>query len=104
MVRARFHHVGKRVHVSGLPYVIGHARISIGDGSNISKFTVSSGRFVDQPELNIGKRCTIGYGTSFSVNKLVSLGDHVSIAGHCFIADSDGHPVDLERRVQGDHL
>jgi acetyltransferase-like isoleucine patch superfamily enzyme len=104
MVRARFHHVGKRVHVSGLPYVLGHARISIGDGCNISKFTVSSGRFVDEPELTIGKRCTIGYGTSFSVNQLVWLGDHVSIAGHCFIADSDGHPVELERRVQEQHL
>lgn len=32
------------------------------------------------------------------------LGDHVGVAGHAFIADSDGHPADLERRLQGRHL
>src|SRR5688572_28078423 len=58
MVRARFHHVGQGVRITGLPYIRGHAKITIGDDCRLGAFSVMSGRYVDEPELVIGKGCT----------------------------------------------
>jgi len=99
MVRARFTHVGRGVHVTGLPYVIGPCEISVGDECRLSKFQVYSGRFHEFSELIIGNGCTIAFQASFTVNQRVTLGDHVGIASRAHIADSDGHPPDLERRL-----
>jgi acetyltransferase-like isoleucine patch superfamily enzyme len=104
MVRARFHHVGARVQLGALPYVQGHARISIGDDCTFGKFAVQSGRFVDQPELSFGDGCTVGTNVFFSVNRRITIGNHVGIAGRVAISDSDGHPADPERRVRGEPM
>lgn len=104
MMRARFHSVGKRVHVSRLPYVIGHARITVGDDCRFGKFAVASGRFVDEPELTFGDGCTIGSDVFFSVNKRITIGNRVGIAGRVAISDSDGHPSDPERRARGEQM
>jgi hypothetical protein len=100
MVRGRFAHVGARVHVTGLPYVIGPCEISVGDDCLLSKFHIYSGRFNERPELIIGNSCTIAFQVSFTVNQRVTLGDHVGIASRAHIADSDGHPPDLQRRLE----
>ncbi|MEZ4293693.1 MAG: acyltransferase [Polyangiaceae bacterium] len=104
MVRGRFAHVGERVHISELPYVRGHCKIHLGDGARISKLLVFSGRFYDEPELHIGAGATIGHLTSITVNYRVWIGDHAGIASRVTIADSDGHPVDLDRRLRGEPL
>jgi acetyltransferase-like isoleucine patch superfamily enzyme len=104
MVRARFHRVGARLRVAALPYVTGHTRITVGDDCSFGKFAVTSGRFVDAPELVIGDGCTIGSQVFFSVNKRVTLGNHVGIAGRVAISDSDGHPSDPERRMRGEQM
>jgi serine acetyltransferase len=104
MVRARFHKVGQRLSVSALPYLTGHARVSIGDDCRFGHFTVFSGRFVDEPELVIGNGVRMGTDVSFSVNKRITIGDHVGIAARASIFDSDGHPSDLERRLRGDPM
>jgi hypothetical protein len=101
MVRARFATVGEGVHVTGLPFIVGHCRIHVGDGCTLSKIHVFSGRFHDEPELVIGRGTVIGYQTAFTVNRRVVIGENVGIATHVSIADSDGHPVDLERRLRG---
>lgn len=103
MVRARFS-VGERVMVSSLPYVRGHARITIGDDCRLGHFAVSSGRFVDAPELLIGNGVSISAGVGFVVNKRVVIGDRVGIAGRSWISDSDGHPADLARRLAGEDI
>ena len=103
MVRARFHRVGARLRMSSLPYVSGHARITIGDDCTLSGFAVTSGRFLDTPELIIGNHCTIGNLVMFSVNQRITLGDHVWIAARTTLFDSDGHPSDPERRLSGDN-
>lgn len=100
MVRARFAKVGARLHVTGLPYLSGHCRIEVGDDCFLSKIEVFSGKFVDEPRLSIGDFCSIGYMASFSVNRQVTLGRYVGIAQEAHIADSDGHPVDPERRLK----
>jgi acetyltransferase-like isoleucine patch superfamily enzyme len=104
MLRARCHHVGARLRLTGLPYLSGHARISIGDDCALGPFTVLSGRFCDQPELTIGDHCTVGTGAYFSVSKRIRIGNHVSIAKHVSISDGDGHPTDLERRMRDEPL
>jgi acetyltransferase-like isoleucine patch superfamily enzyme len=104
MVRARFHSVGARVRVARLPYVVGHARITIGDDCSIGKLSVASGKFVDEPELTIGNHVVIGTNVFISVNKRVVIGDHVGIAGRVAISDSDGHPGDVERRLRGEPM
>ena len=104
LVRARFAHVGEGVHVTGLPYLLGHCKIYVGDGCTLSRFQVASGRFFDEPELHIGKGSSIGYAVWFSVNCRVTIGEHVGIAGRANIADSDRHPPELRRRLLGDPL
>jgi len=76
MVRARFHKVGKDIQVSALPYVTGHAQVSIGDGCRFGYFSIRTGR-------------------------LITIHDNVGIGGRCWISDSDGHPADVARRTSG---
>jgi len=104
LVRARFTRVGRRVHVTALPYISGHCKVFVGDDCTLSKIYVSTGRFCDEPELHIGRGTSMGFAVSFSVNRLVTIGEHVGIASRATIADSDGHPVDLERRLRGELL
>lgn len=104
MVRARFAHVGERVHVTGLPYIIGHCKIHVGDDCTLSKIFVTSGRFCDDPELHIGRGTSIGFAVAFSVNRRVTIGEHVGIASRATLADSDGHPADLQRRLRGEAI
>lgn len=104
MVRARFRHVGKRLSVSALPYIDGHAQVTIGDDCSFSRFTVVSGRFTDTPELIFGDHCTVSSNAVFLVNKRVTIGSFVSIAPFVSISDSDGHPLDPTRRMNHDAL
>lgn len=104
MVRARFHSVGARLRLTGLPYITGHPKIVIGDDCRFGRFAVASGRFLDEPTLTFGDGCTIGSDVFFSVNERITLGKRVGVAGHVSILDSDGHPSDPERRRRGDPL
>lgn len=98
MVRGRFERVGAGVHITGLPYLHGHCRISVGDGCFLSTIEVFSGKVHDRPELVIGDGCSIGYLAAFTVNQRVTIGRGVGIAERVYIADSDGHPSDPARR------
>jgi acetyltransferase-like isoleucine patch superfamily enzyme len=104
MARARFHQVGRGLQLSALPYVKGHARVTIGDNCRFGYFSVSSGRFVDEPELMIGNDVTVGSFVRFIVNKRIRLGNNVGIAAQCWLSDSDAHPSDIERREAGEDL
>ena len=102
MLRARCESVGARLQLTSMPYVRGHARIVIGDDCTFSTFSMAAGRFVEHPELLIGNACTVGSSVFFSVNKRITLEDHVGIAGRVAIQDSDGHPSDPEKRMRGE--
>ena len=102
MLRARCEHVGVRLNVTSMPYVRGHMRIVIGDDCTFSSFSVAAGRFVDRPELLVGNGCTVGSNVFFSVNKRITLEDHVGIAGRVALQDSDGHPSDPDKRMRGE--
>lgn len=102
MVRARFDHVGSELKVTALPYVQGHARITVGDNCSFGYFSVRSGRFVDRPVLTFGDHVSVASRVVFVVNRSISIGSHVGISGRCWISDSDGHPSDIERRLRGE--
>lgn len=104
MVRARFAHVGDNLQVTALPYVKGHARVSIGDNCRFGYFSVSTGRFVDDPELVFGDNCSVSSNVRFVVNKRIQIGNNVGIASQCWLSDSDAHPSDLDRREAGEDL
>jgi acetyltransferase-like isoleucine patch superfamily enzyme len=103
-VRARFHSVGDNLHVTALPYIKGHARITIGDNCRFGYFSVSTGRFVDDPELIFGNDCSVSSNVRFVVNKSIRIGNNVGIASQCWLSDSDAHPSDLDRREAGEDL
>jgi acetyltransferase-like isoleucine patch superfamily enzyme len=104
MVRARFDRVGHNLQISALPYIVGHTRVSIGDDCRIGRISIRSGRFVDRPELVIGDRAVIASGVQFVVNKRITLGSHIGIAGQAWLADSDGHPTSIDRRERDEDL
>lgn len=104
MVRARFDEVGEGLHVAAMPYIRGHARVSIGRNCTFGYFSVASGRFVTSPELIVGNNVHVGSHVRFVVNQRISIGDRVGIAGRCWISDSDAHPSDPERRQRGDDI
>lgn len=100
MFRAHCVRVGKDLKVEVLPDINGHTKIYVGDNVTLSgPIGIFSGRFKENPELIIGNNVYIAGGTRFTVNERVELKDHCSIAGGCFIVDSDGHPLDWERRA-----
>lgn len=102
MVRARFHRVGRNLHATSLPYVRGHARVTVGDDCSFGYFSIRSGRFVDEPELIFGNSVSVAMKVVFVVNRRITIGDHVGISGRCWISDSDGHPTDIDRRMRGE--
>jgi acetyltransferase-like isoleucine patch superfamily enzyme len=104
MTRARFARVGRGLRVTGLPYIRGHARVTIGNDCSFGRIAVQSGRFFAEPELTFGDGCTVAQDCLFSVNQRITIGNHVSIAARSSISDSDNHPADPERRIRGEQL
>ncbi len=101
LFRSRCDRMGKGLELGGMPYVLGHTVIEIGDDVKIGRsFTVVSGRFMDEPRLAIGNRVEIGDACVISVNQEVILDDGVAIGPNCRIADNDGHPREADRRAE----
>ena len=92
--------MGKRFRCWRLPFVVGHAKITIGDDVNIfGHVDVMSGRQFDEPRLVIGNRVDIGHNVLFVVNKEIVIEDEVNIATGVRFMDTDSHPRDVTARV-----
>ena len=104
MLRARCEHAGTGLNVTAPPYVRGHARITIGSNCTFSTFSLHTGRFVDRPEISFGDGCFVAGQVQFTLNKKITIGNHVLIAGRADIQDSDGHPSDPSRRMRGEDM
>lgn len=103
LFRSRCASVGKHLRLERLPHISGHTRIRIGDDVWISgALDIASGRVLDTPELVIGNRVFIGHRAVFDVGRQIIVEDGVLIAQGCYVADSDGHPRERERRIQGE--
>ncbi len=100
LFRGRCESVGKRFRLSRLPWVVGHAKIYIGDGVNFfGKVDIMSGRMLDEPRLVIGNRVDIGHNVAFLINKEIVIEDDVNVASGVRFMDSDAHPRDAAERI-----
>lgn len=92
---------GKNVTLDGLPFVDGHVDIHVGNNVWLGgRFDISSGKWLDHPQLVIQDHVEIGWNVLITVNREVVIEEHVRISADCRISDSDGHPkeADLRRR------
>ena len=98
--RGRCERIGKRFRLTKMPFIIGHARIYIGDDVNFfGKVDVISGRVFDDPKLIIHNRVDIGHNVTFLVNKEIVIEDDVNVATGVRFMDSDAHPRDAADRI-----
>jgi acetyltransferase-like isoleucine patch superfamily enzyme len=104
MLRARCESAGRGLNVYSMPFIRGHARITIGERCTFSTFGVRTGKFLDRPEITFGDQCFIAGQVVFFLNKRITLGSHVFIASWVDVQDSDGHPTDSKRRLEDDTL
>jgi acetyltransferase-like isoleucine patch superfamily enzyme len=98
--RGRCESVGKHFRCTRMPYVIGHAKVSIGDDVNFfGKVDIFSGRQCDEPKLVLGNRVDIGHNVVFLVNREIVFEDDVNVASGVRFMDSDAHPRDTMARI-----
>lgn len=100
LFRGRCVSVGKRFRLCRLPFVIGHARIRIGDNVNFfGQVDICSGGIFDEPELIIHDRVDIGHNVVFVVNRQIVIEEDVNVASGVRFMDSDAHPRDTMERI-----
>lgn len=103
LFRRRCVSAGKDLYLELLPSIAGHARITIGDRVVISgALSVVSGRVWDAPELIVGNDVFIGHQVCLQANRRIVIEDGVMIAQGCYLADSNGHPIEMDRRLRGE--
>lgn len=90
---------------SGMPLITGSLKITIGEGCRISGISTFSGRFnIDGavPELYLGNNVDISWQNNIAVGTKIVIEDNVRLAGKVFLAGYPGHPLDPERRANGE--
>ncbi len=101
LFKARCERVGKSLRLpNGIPFIEGnHLKIFVGDNVSIGRSTFGASKVFDEPVLKIGSNTSLGYGTTISITKEVSIGDNCLIAPGCLIMDSNDHPIDPQKRI-----
>jgi acetyltransferase-like isoleucine patch superfamily enzyme len=82
---------GENISVDRVPYINGTPRIELGSNIRVSGLINIAAPSTGTPTLVIGDGVFIGHGTSFAVASRISIGKYASIAGGCYIADTEGH-------------
>ena len=88
---------------SGMPLVLGHLTIEVGDNCRISGISTLSGRSMNgQPSrLIIGNNVDINWQNNIAVGGNIIIEDNVRLAGRVFLAGYPGHPIDAKERAAG---
>ncbi|CAM3039509.1 acyltransferase [Vibrio rarus] len=87
----------------GVPFVSGPLTITLGDRCRISGHTtLSASAHTDTPTLTIGTNVGIGWQTTIAVGTQVVIEDNVRIAGKANLFGYSGHPLDAQRRANGE--
>ncbi|QUM76637.1 acyltransferase [Moritella sp. 24] len=88
---------------SGMPLVLGHLTIEMGDNCRVSGISTLSGRSMNgQPSrLVIGNNVDINWQNNIAVGGSVIIEDNVRLAGRVFLAGYPGHPIDAQERAAG---
>lgn len=82
---------GDDISVDRVPYINGTPRIELGSNIRVSGLINIAASSKGTPTLVIGDGVFIGHGTSFAIADRISVGKYASIAGGCYIADTEGH-------------
>jgi len=100
LFRGRCESVGKRFRCTRLPWVVGQAKIYIGDDVNFfGKVDIMSGSQIDEPRLILKDRVDIGHNVLFMVTREIMLEEDVNVASGVRFMDSDAHPRDTMARI-----
>lgn len=104
MFRVKCAKVGNNLRLEKLPYIIGEGVICIGDNVNISgRIDIGfNNRFEGKPQLIIGNNVFIGCQSGFAIARQIIIGDNCYLASAVKIFDNDGHPLDPQKRRQGE--
>ena len=98
--------VGSHLRAECLPYMRGRGRIRLGQHVNLSGrscFYFMHG-IHESPLIQVGDHVFIGNGSTFSSAERIEVGDHCLISAEVRIHDNDGHPLDSERRLNGERI
>jgi acetyltransferase-like isoleucine patch superfamily enzyme len=89
-------HTGRFIH-----WIQGKGEIILGDNVTVDgKCSIAfAARFSDHPTLQIGDYTGIGHGCSFTIGKLISIGQRCNLSGDIDIMDSNAHRTDLASRM-----
>lgn len=92
--------VGRSLYlIGGIPLVMGHLRLNIGDNVIIhGASTLIGAKVFDNPTLHIGNNTHLGYQLIVNVGCDVTIGDNVLVGDRVSILSYDGHPVDPTKR------
>jgi len=88
---------------SGMPLVLGHLTIEMGDNCRVSGVSTLSGRSMNgkASRLVIGNNVDINWQNNIAVGGNVIIEDNVRLAGRVFLAGYPGHPIDAQARADG---
>lgn len=88
---------------SGMPLVLGHLTIEMGDNCRVSGISTLSGRNMngEPSKLIIGHNVDINWQNNIAVGGLIIIEDNVRLAGRVFLAGYPGHPIDAKERAAG---
>ena len=93
--------VGTHLRAERLPYMRGQGKIRIGNHVNLSGR--SCFYFIhnlsQEPSIEIGDRTFVGNGCTFSAGQRIQVGSDCLISALVRIHDNDGHPLDMQRRL-----
>ena len=100
LFKSRCDSVGKRLRlIGGVPLVLGHLRIKLGDDVVMHGVTTFAGAKVfDNPTLVVGNGSHLGYQLTINVGCDVTIGNNVLIADRVSILSYDGHPSNPDSR------
>ena len=82
---------GEDISIDRVPYINGSPRIELGSNIRVSGLLNINASSRGTPTLIIGDGVFIGHGTTFALATRISVGKFASIAGGCYIADTEGH-------------
>jgi acetyltransferase-like isoleucine patch superfamily enzyme len=94
--------VGPGLRIESMPFIQGKGDIVIGQEVRISGKIDILFAGNNKPMLTIGNNTFVGNGCFFGLRTGITIGENCLVAGQTFIVDNDGHPVNDQRRAQGD--
>ena len=100
LLKMKCNHYGNGIKViGGLPLILGHLKLNLGNNVTIFGVTTLSGAKVfDAPTLTVGDSTYLGYQLIIDVGCDVTIGKNVLIADRVIIRSYDGHPADPAKR------